>query len=130
MKKSNCKSIYIFLALLTLVAGSFATAQEAPSAKPPANVQGKWTFYCNDPSGRTSSKYIEIQQDGNTLKGHFKGPNQSGGIEGTIEEQHIVFRTKTRTVLTFRGRVEGDKIDGTFHAREGTGTFQGVRTSN
>src|SRR5579862_3553565 len=130
MKIANRKSMYLLLATLVLTTGSFATAQEAPAPKPPANVQGKWTFYCNDPNGSTSSKYIEIEQDGNTLKGHFKGPNQSGGIEGTIQEQHIVFRTKTRQVLTFRGRVEGDKIDGTFHAREGTGTFQGVRTSN
>lgn len=130
MKNSNRKSIYMFLAVLVLTAGPFASAQEPPAARPPANVQGKWTFYCNDPNGSTSSKYIEIEQDGNTLKGHFKGPNQSGGIEGTIEQQHIVFRTKTREVLTFRGRVEGDRIEGTFHARAGTGNFQGVRTSN
>jgi hypothetical protein len=41
---------------------------------------------------------------GPVITGHFKGPNQSGGVQGTIEEQHIVVHPKTRDVLTFRGR--------------------------
>ena len=114
-----------------------AWAQQAPSQQPPANVTGKWTLYCNDPNGGTSSKYLELQQEGTNIKGHFKGPNQSGGIEGTINEQHLVVRTKTRDVLVFRGRIDGPRVDGvvqgstftgTFHARGGTGTFQGQRT--
>ena len=52
----------------------------------------------------SATKYVEIKQNGNQLTGHFKGPNQSGGIEGTINVHHIVFRTKTRKVLTFRGK--------------------------
>jgi hypothetical protein len=62
---------------------------------PPANVAGKWTLYCKDPNGSTSSKYLELEQDGTSIKGHFKGPNQSAGVEGTINEQHLVVRTKT-----------------------------------
>lgn len=116
-----------------------ASAQQPPSDKPPANANGKWNFYCHDPNGSTSTKYIEIQQNGSEVKGHFKGPNQSGGIEGTINQQHIVFKTKTREILTFRGRidgprtdgvVQGNKITGTFHDRGGTGTFEGVPAGN
>ncbi len=112
-------------------------AQQAPSQEPPANVNGKWTLYCNDPNGQTSAKYLDLQQDGANIKGHFKGPNQSGGLEGTINEQHLVVRTKTREVLVFRGRIDGPRVDGvvqgstfngTFHDRGGTGTFQGQRT--
>ena len=114
-----------------------AWTQQAPSQQQPANVTGKWTLYCNDPNGRTSAKYLDLQQEGTTIKGHFKGPNQSGGVEGTINEQHLVVRTKTRDVLVFRGRVDGPRVDGTvqgstfngtFHDRGGTGTFQGQRT--
>lgn len=103
----------------------------------PANVSGKWTLYCNDPNGRTSTKYLDLQQQGITVKGHFKGPYQSGGIEGTINQQHLVIRTKTREALVFRGRIDGPRVNGvvngntfngTFHARAGTGTFQGQRT--
>ncbi len=114
-----------------------AWAQQAPEEKPPANVTGKWTLYCNDPNGTTSSKYLDLKQEGTTIKGHFKGPNQSGGVEGTINERHLVVRTKTRNVLVFRGRidgpivngvVQGNTFNGTFHDRGGTGTFQGQRT--
>jgi hypothetical protein len=104
---------------------------------PPANVAGKWTLYCNDPNGTTSAKYLDLKQEGTNIKGHFKGPNQSGGVEGTINEHHLVVRTKTRGVLVFRGRVDGPNVNGvlqgntfngTFHDRGGTGTFQGQRT--
>jgi hypothetical protein len=113
-----------------------AWSQQPPSDVPPANVAGKWILYCNDPNGTTSSKYLDLEQDGNNIKGHFKGPNQSGGVEGTINAQHLVVRTKTRNVLVFRGRVEGPRVNGivqgttfngTFHDRGGTGSFQGQR---
>ena len=123
--------------LLMVLCQPGAWPQEAPSQKPPANVTGKWTLYCNDPNGSTSAKYLELQQEGTNIKGHFKGPNQSGGVEGTINQQHLVVRTKTRNVLVFRGRIEGPRVNGvvqgstfngTFHDRGGTGTFQGQRT--
>jgi hypothetical protein len=123
--------------LLMLFYQIAAWAQQAPSQQPSANVTGKWTLYCNDPKGGTSAKYLELQQEGTNIKGHFKGPNQSGGLEGTINEQHLVVRTKTREPLVFRGRIDGPRIEGvvqgstfngTFHDRGGTGTFQGQRT--
>ena len=113
-------------------------AQQPPPQQQPANVAGKWTLYCKDPNGSTSSKYLELEQKGTVISGHFKGPNQSGGVEGTIDEQHLVVRTKTRDVLTFRGRVDGPRVEGvvqgnkyngTFHDRGGTGSFEGVRSN-
>jgi hypothetical protein len=111
---------------------------QAPSPQQPAaNASGKWTLYCKDPNGSTSTKYLDLQQKGNVIMGHFKGPNQSGGVEGTIDERHLVVRTKTREVLVFRGRVDGPRVggvvqgnsfDGTFHDRGGTGSFQGQRS--
>lgn len=128
---------YCFAGLLLLTISCLAArSQQPPSEEPPANVAGKWVLYCNDPNGSTSSKYLDLQQDGNNIKGHFKGPNQSGGVEGTINAHHLVVRTKTRNVLVFRGRVDGPRVDGivqantyngTFHDRGGTGSFQGQR---
>jgi hypothetical protein len=128
---------YRFLGLLLLAIFCRAvSSQQPPSEEPPANVAGKWILYCNDPNGSTSSKYLDLEQDGNNIKGHFKGPNQSGGVEGTINGQHLVVRTKTRDVLVFRGRIEGPRVDGivqgntyngAFHDRGGKGTFQGQR---
>jgi hypothetical protein len=127
---------FVCVLLLTVCHWALLSSQEPPSEAPPANVAGKWILYCNDPNGTTSSKYLDLEQDGNTIKGHFKGPNQSGGVEGTINGQHLVVRTKTRGVLVFRGRIEGPRVNGivqgntyngTFHDRGGTGTFQGQR---
>jgi hypothetical protein len=123
---------------LMLLVASAACGQQPPAQQMPANVAGKWTLYCKDPNGTTSSKYLDLEQKGSVITGHFKGPNQSGGVEGTINEQHLVVRTKTRNVLTFRGRVEGPRVEGvvqgntyngTFHDRGGTGSFQGQRSN-
>jgi len=127
----------LLCAALLSPASHVGWSQQMPTQGAPANVTGKWTLYCNDPNGTTSSKYLDLEQTGTTIKGHFKGPNQSGGVEGSINEQHLVVRTKTRQPLVFRGRIDGQRINGvvqgntytgTFHDRGGTGTFQGQRT--
>jgi hypothetical protein len=122
MKRHNAKLVLMcFLLPLYAVA---AAAQAAPPGPPVANVQGNWTIYSKDWDGRTATQSVQIKQNGNQLTGHFKGPNQSGGIEGTINGRHIVFRTKTRNVLTFRGMVDGNTIQGTWgiHGRPGQWT--------
>ena len=130
--------VFALCFLIAIFAGSFAFPQQPPPQQQPASVAGNWTLYCKDPNGSTSTKYLELKQNGTVITGHFKGPNQSGGVEGSIDQQHLVVRTKTRDVLTFRGRVDGPRIDGVvqgstyngnFHARGGTGSFQGVRSN-
>jgi hypothetical protein len=125
---------FVFVA----IAGEMAMGQQPPAQQPPANAAGNWTLYCKDPNGSTSTKYLDLRQNGTVITGHFKGPNQSGGVQGTIDEQHLVVKTKTREVLVFRGRVNGPRVggvvqgnsfNGTFHARGGTGSFQGVRSN-
>jgi len=135
VKRYWCAVLFICLGLMV---GSIALAQQPPPEQPPASVSGKWTLYCKDPNGSTSAKYLDLEQKGSAITGHFKGPNQSGGVEGTIDRQHLVVRTKTRDVLTFRGRVDGPRVqgvvqgttfNGTFHDRGGTGSFQGQRSN-
>jgi hypothetical protein len=131
--------LLLCFASLLIIVSSVALAQQPPPPPQPADVAGNWTIYAHDPEGGTSTKYIELQQNGTVITGHFKGPRQSGGLEGTINEQHIVFHTKTRSVLTFRGRVEGNRVQGrvegtsitgTFHARAGTGQWQASRPNS
>ena len=128
---------FICLLVLMTVGCAVGWSQQPPPDASSASVAGKWILYCNDPNGRTSTKYLDLTQQGTTVKGHFKGPNQSGGVEGTINVQHLVVRTKTNDVLVFRGRIDGPRVsgvvqgqtfNGTFHDRGGTGTFQGQRT--
>jgi hypothetical protein len=134
MKKLNL--IFRCLLVFMTVCHAIGWAQQPPPQTRSVNVDGKWTLYCNDPNGTTSTKYLDLQQEGAQIKGHFKGPYQSGGVEGTIDIQHLVVRTKTRGVLVFRGRVDGPVVNGviqgqtfngTLHDRGGTGTFQGQR---
>jgi hypothetical protein len=137
VKRSSYAIFLLCLGWMVWAAGA-ALGQQPPAQQLPANVAGKWTLYCKDPNGTTSAKYLDLQQEGSVIKGHFKGPNQSGGVEGTIDRQHLVVRTKTRNVLTFRGRVEGPRVqgvvqantyNGNFHDRGGTGSFEGQRTN-
>jgi hypothetical protein len=114
------------IALLLTISGR-TTAQEALPNAAPVNVEGKWTISAKNPDGSVDTKYVELKQNGNEITGHFKGPNQSGGLQGTVNNHHIFFRTKTREPLGFRGMVDGDTMQGTFHARRGQGEFHAVR---
>jgi hypothetical protein len=129
MKTNWSKMLVSSVLLFLVVLSSISLAQEPPAEQPPDNVEGKWTIYAkNVNNGGSSTKYVEIKQNGNQLTGHFKGPHQSGGIEGTINEHHIVFRTKTREVLTFRGRVEGNKMSGEYGIHGEHGAWEAVRS--
>lgn len=138
MKRSRRLLVLFILATGLVGMDMLGVAQQPPPPQPPADVAGNWIIYAKDPNHTTSTKTIQLKQNGSSLTGHFKGPYQSGGLEGSINEQHIVIRTKTRDVLTFRGRVEGNrvagrvegnKITGTFHDRGGTGQFEAVRAN-
>ncbi len=77
MKKYGFK-IFAFCSVLVIFAGSFSSAQQPPPQQQPASVAGNWTLYCKDPNGSTSSKYLDLQQKGTVITGHFKGPNPVG----------------------------------------------------
>jgi hypothetical protein len=125
--KSNRVSL-AFVVLLFLTLGN-AVAQQLPQERPPVNVAGNWVVYTKGDDGKTGTHYVTLIQNGNTLTGHFKGPNQSGGIEGTVNVRHILFKTKTRNVLTFRGMINGDSMQGNFGIRGHHGTWQAQRTN-
>jgi hypothetical protein len=136
------KLLVLGFALLLVVSGNpggnSALAQAPQSQEPPADVAGKWTIYSRNTRGEQETKFIELSQAGDVITGNFQGPDQSGPLEGTINEQHIMFRTKTRNVLTFRGRVEGERvqgrvvgktIQGTFHLGKRTAAWHAVRSN-
>jgi hypothetical protein len=101
------------------LAADFANArQDAQQQQPepgPDNASGNWTIYAQNidqPGG--STKFVQIQQFGNQLSGRFKGPHQSGGIEGFVNVHHIEFSTHTHDVLTFRGKIDGNTMSGLY----------------
>jgi hypothetical protein len=118
---------FTLLALLLLALGQICFAQQLPQERSAADVAGTWMIYTRGDDGKTGTHTVQIVQNGNILTGHFKGPYQSGGIEGTMNLRHIVFRTKTRNVLTFRGMVDGNTMEGDYGVHGQQGTWQGRR---
>jgi hypothetical protein len=124
----NYKTFLASFILVLLTLGN-AVAQELPQPqdRPPADVAGNWALYTKGDDGKTGTHTVTLIQNGSSLSGHFKGPYQSGGIEGTINVRHIVFKTKTRNVFTFRGMVDGNTMEGNFRIRGHHGTWEARR---
>lgn len=113
-----------------LVLSTFAVVATAQSGSgTPTDVSGRWTIYARNPDGSSDTKTLDIKQSGSELSGRFKGPNQSGGIEGSINGNHITIRTKTREIMRFWGQVDGDTIRGGFGIKGRHGEFEAKLTS-
>jgi len=119
MKKYSTQLVLLCFSFLLPAVSSIATAQE-----PPANVAGNWTIHSRGPDGVERTQVMQVAQQGGIITGHYQGPGQEGELEGTVNQQHILFRTKTRTVLTFRGRVDGPRVEGTVEGRTINGTYR------
>ena len=70
-----------------------------------------------------SSNALEIEwtlveaPDGGTITGTFKGPRQSGTIDGTVDGKNIKFHVTARIPLDYTGTVDGDSMKGTMSGR-------------
>jgi hypothetical protein len=117
-------ALYIVTAFAML-----AVAQEPLPNQQPVNVVGHWIISAKNWNGDLDTKTVDLQQNGNQITGHFKGPNQSGGLEGSVNGHHIMFRTKTKHPLTFRGQVQGDTMTGNYHVMGKEGEFHAERTA-
>ena len=111
------RSVFLLcLAFALLFVVEFAAQTPLPSEqRPPVNVAGHGVTEAKNWNGDFDTKTVDLEQNGNEITGHFKGPNQSGGLQGSMNGHHIVFRTKTKHPLTFGGQVDGDTMTGNFH---------------
>lgn len=115
MKNHPSKSLALLLTILLLAVCSVSRAQQPRPEPPPDDARGNWIIYSKDTkNGEVVAKFVQIKQDGSRLSGHFKSPNQSGEIEGSVKEHHIEFSTKTSDVLTFRGKIDGNTMSGLY----------------
>src|SRR5690348_2977377 len=82
--RSSMRAISSHVAVLRLVSivMLLAFAVVAVAADAPANVAGNWSVDVSDGSRKTTQT-ITLKQDGGTITGTFKGPRQSGMIDGT-----------------------------------------------
>lgn len=124
MNNFRLKMLLLYAAFFVLMACSVVQAQDS---KPPADVSGTWSILSENEYGHEAMKTVEFVQEGNQLRGHFKGPKQSGSISGFVDGDHIFFTTHTRFVMNFRGKVEGNSISGRWGVRGKTGTWTATR---
>jgi hypothetical protein len=91
-----------------------------------ANVAGAWNVKVSGDAGAADQK-IDLTQDGNKIGGTFKGPRQSGTIEGTVDGNNIKFRVKAFVPIDYVGTVDGDTMKGTLTGRGKTGEWTATR---
>ena len=108
--------------VLFLVVAGAAIAADAP-----ANVAGTWSVEVSDGSRKTTQT-ITLKQDGAAITGTFKGPRQSGTVDGTVDGKNIKFHVTARIPLDYTGTVDGDSMKGTMSGRGQQGEFTGTRS--
>ena len=97
----------------------------ATATDTPANVAGTWNIKLSGEAG-SANQTIELKQDGGKITGTFKGPRQSGPLEGTVDGNNIQFHVRTRVPLDYTGTVDGDTMKGTMsgHGKAGNWTAE------
>ena len=104
-----------------LVAAGIALAGEEP-----ASVAGTWKITATGESG-SANQTIILKQDGNKITGTFKGPRQSGSLEGMLDGNRITFHVNARVSLDYKGTVAGDSMNGTMTAKGKSGEWTARR---
>lgn len=98
-------------------------------------VDGKWNITMNTPMGSRQTT-LELNASGAALSGTWvgqQGPQQFSG--GTVDGDNVAWQVDMSgpmgaMTLSFKGKVEGDNINGDVQFGSfGSGTFTGTRAS-
>jgi len=111
-----------------LVLGLLCACPVAFRAADPAKVAGTWKVSVRGGAG-SAEQTIVLKQDGNKITGTFKGPRQSGALEGSVDGNTITFHVATRVPLDYQGTVDGDTMKGTMTGNGKTGDWTATRAN-
>jgi hypothetical protein len=92
----------------------------------PVNVAGTWNVSAKT-GRRGANQTIVLQQDGGKITGTFKGPRQSGTIDGTVTGNAITFHVTAGIPLDYTGTVDGETMKGTLNGDGKTGDWTATR---
>jgi len=98
----------------------------ASATNEPADVAGMWKIRVTGESG-SAEQTIVLKQDGNKITGTFRGPRQSGSLEGLVDGNKITFHVNVRIGLDYKGTVEGDSMKGTMTGKGKSGEWTATR---
>jgi hypothetical protein len=114
-------TVFGVIPALLLIACMAVAAQTAAF-----NVTGTWNFKVSGDAG-SADQTIVMKQDGNKITGTFKGPRQSGTIDGTVDGNNIKFHVTARAGIDYTGTIDGDSMKGTLAARGKSGDWTATR---
>jgi hypothetical protein len=120
------------LAVIAFLAAFATSASPTPAPeKTPANVAGTWAVHLSGDVG-TGNQTFEIAQQDDGISGTFKGPLQSGKLEGTLDGNAIKILLSGPYPLRYKGTVAGDTMGGTvIGGQDGkSGTWSAHRTKH
>lgn len=121
MVQRSAKYAVLVAFTFLLFACHLISAQDAP-----ANVAGTWNFSVSGDAGN-AEQTIVLNQDGGKITGTFKGPRQSGPLEGAVDGKNISFHVATHVPLDYKGTIDGDTMKGTMTGRGKTGNWTATR---
>lgn len=122
MKNVNRNLLSGYFGVVMLLACGLALAAEAP-----ANVTGAWNVTVSGAAGN-AEQTLNLKQEDNKITGTFKGPRQSGPLEGTVEGNNIAFHVATRVPIDYTGIIEdADTMKGTLTGNGKTGDWVAKR---
>jgi hypothetical protein len=105
------RPIWLYVALLLLVARPSLPAHQAPAKPAPLNLTGKWAMTLETEYG-TSTPTLQLKQDGEKLTGTYTGRYGDFPIAGTLTKRAIAFTFKMgddeSMVMSFSGEVAED----------------------
>jgi hypothetical protein len=111
------------LAVCVLLAGA---AGAAVAQDKTANVAGAWTIDVTR-GGANTKQSIILTQDGGKISGTFKGPRQSGTIDGTVNGNTVKLHVTAQVPLDYSGSVDGETMSGTMIGNGKTGSWKATR---
>jgi hypothetical protein len=123
MRISSLKLSPSYLGIAVLLVCGLAQAADAP-----ANVTGTWKISVTGATGN-AEQTIVLTQDAGKITGTFKGPRQSGPLQGTVDGNNIAFHTSTRVPLDYKGVVDGNTMKGTMMGNGKTGDWSATRAN-
>lgn len=120
------KRTLILVGILALACSVGLLAQDAPKEKK-IDVTGTWDLTIESPQG-TMNASATYKQDGEKLTGTQQGPMGEDKLEGTVKDANVSYVIHISPngqdfTITFTGKVDGDKIAGTFD-------FNGMGSAN
>jgi hypothetical protein len=117
--------------VMMLVVGlvALSRADEKPKEEPATKgLAGHWSCMQNLPGGQTRPFELRLQQDGNALTGSVWVAEGQASAKGTADGDAFRLEIEGDTgTYEVKGKVDGDKMGGTWSLGTAEGTWEGTR---